>query len=73
MRQIPVPPATPEQTAAIVARVDKILAGKEDNSKADVMELEQEIDRLVCDVYGLTKEEIALVEESTCVKTNHPG
>jgi len=46
----------------IVALVDKILAAKADDAKADTSALEAEIDRLVYTLYGLTAGEIAVVE-----------
>jgi len=44
--------------------VDKILTAKEDDPEADTSDLEAEIDQLVYELYGLTDEEIAIVEES---------
>jgi hypothetical protein len=42
--------------------VDRILSAKKADPKADTSALEQEIDRLVYELYGLTEEEIAVVE-----------
>ena len=42
--------------------VDRILAAKKRDPKVDTTAWEQEIDRLVYELYGLTKEEIAIVE-----------
>jgi len=42
--------------------VDRILAAKERDPEADTAALEREIDRLVYELYGLTEEEIAIVE-----------
>ena len=44
--------------------VDKILAAKAQDSKADTSSLETEIDQLVYQLYGLTAEEIKIVEEA---------
>ena len=44
------------------AGVDRILAAKERDPKADTTAWEQEIDRLVYELYGLTEDEIKLVE-----------
>lgn len=44
--------------------VDKILTAKKANPEADISTLEAEIDRLVYELYGLTEEEIVLVEEN---------
>jgi hypothetical protein len=46
----------------MVGLVDKILALKNQNSRADTSVLENEIDQLVYELYDLTPEEIALVE-----------
>ena len=44
--------------------VDKILSAKKTNTQADITVLEAEIDQLVYQLYGLTDEEIKIVEES---------
>jgi len=41
---------------------DGILAAKRANPQASTSELEMEIDQLVYQLYGLTEEEIAIVE-----------
>ncbi len=46
----------------IVSVVDKILATKAKDPEADTTELEAEIDQLVYQLYGLTEEEIKIVE-----------
>ncbi|MBI3960908.1 MAG: Eco57I restriction-modification methylase domain-containing protein, partial [Chloroflexi bacterium] len=55
--------------ASIDARVSgfvkDILTAKERNPDADTTALEREIDQLVYQIYGLTAEEIAIVEEAT--------
>jgi adenine-specific DNA-methyltransferase len=45
--------------------VDKILAAKQANPQADTSAWEQEIDEPIYRLYGLTPEEIKIVEEST--------
>lgn len=42
--------------------VDRILAAKKANPEADTSEWEKEIDKLVYELYGLTEEEIRIVE-----------
>ena len=59
MENIPIPPATEDQQAPIIERVQKILAAPD---APEVPQLEAEIDQLVYALYGLTDEEIALVE-----------
>ncbi|GAA8588048.1 class I SAM-dependent DNA methyltransferase [Helicobacter pylori] len=47
----------------IIALVDKILALKEKDPKANTQELEKEIDALIYQLYNLTAEEIKIIEE----------
>ena len=60
--KLPIPPATPAQQQEIITLVDKILAAKKEDSSADTSVLEKQIDTLVYKLYGLTEEEIAIVE-----------
>ena len=46
----------------IIELVNKILATKKADTTSDICELEHEIDELVYKLYGLTDEEIAIVE-----------
>ncbi len=62
LEQLPIPSATPAQQQEIITLVDKILAAKKANGMADTSELEQEINKLVYSLYGLTNEEIIIVE-----------
>jgi len=48
---------------ALVKRVDQILAAKRANPAADTSAWEREIDERVYRLYGLTPEEIKVVEE----------
>jgi hypothetical protein len=45
--------------------IDLILAAKQRDAEADVSALEREIDQLVYALYGLTPEEIKIVEGAT--------
>ncbi|MCX6913583.1 MAG: hypothetical protein WCK27_27560 [Verrucomicrobiota bacterium] len=45
--------------------VDRILAAKQRDAKADTSVLEREEDELVYALYGLTPKEIKLVEDAT--------
>ena len=60
--EIPLVLPTGSQPASIIALVDRILDTKKRDPEADTSALEAEIDRHVYALYGLTKEEIALVE-----------
>ncbi|MFM8295528.1 MAG: hypothetical protein ACKN9E_13405, partial [Microcystaceae cyanobacterium] len=42
--------------------VDQILSAKKANPNADTKALETEVDRLVYELYGLTDEEISIIE-----------
>ena len=53
---------TPAQQKPIIALVDKILAAKKANPQADTSKEEAEIDRLVYQLYGLSEDEIKVVE-----------
>jgi type II restriction/modification system DNA methylase subunit YeeA len=60
--QIPIP--VDVNRKPIEKLVDKILAAKRADPSADVSAWEREIDQLVYQLYGLTKDEIEIVEES---------
>jgi hypothetical protein len=62
--QIPIPQAKEEHAEPINNLVDQILSLKKSNPSADTSVLEQEIDKLVYELYGLTEEEIRIVEGS---------
>ncbi|MDO8624984.1 MAG: TaqI-like C-terminal specificity domain-containing protein, partial [Candidatus Diapherotrites archaeon] len=62
LSQIPIPAAPPEKQKAVERLVDRILAAKQRDPEADTSALEREIDELVYALYGLTPEEIKLVE-----------
>jgi len=49
---------------SIKTKVNQILTAKKDNPETDTREQEAEIDRLVYALYGLSEEEIEIVEES---------
>jgi hypothetical protein len=62
VEELPIPIVTAIQQKPIIDFVTKILAAKQSNPAADTRALEREIDQLVYDLYGLTSEEIAIVE-----------
>ena len=61
-KQLPIPDVVPEQQEPIIELVDQILAAKRTDPDTDVSDLENEIDQIVYLLYGLTPEEIAIVE-----------
>lgn len=58
--QIPI--AKPTDATQIEKPVEQVLASKRANPQADTSALEKEIDQLVYQLYGLTEEEIRIVE-----------
>ena len=64
VKEFPIPVVVPERQAEIIKLVDEILAAKAANPDADASDLEDEIDKLIYDLYGLDDEEIAIVEGS---------
>jgi len=57
-------PIVKPQTDEIKKKVDQILSTKDKDPEADISELEEEIDQLVYELYGLSEEEIGIVEGS---------
>jgi len=53
-----------EQENEIVEKVNKVIVLKKDDPTSDTTSLEQEIDQMVYELYGLTEEEIEIVEGS---------
>ena len=63
IKRLPIPLASASLGVVQIAEtVDRILAAKKADPAADTSALEAEIDRLVYKLYGLTDEEIAVVE-----------
>ena len=62
VEKIPVLQASSAQQAPIIALVDRILAAKKRNPAADTSALEREIDEKVYRLYGLTDDEIRVIE-----------
>ena len=63
-KALPIPNASAEQQAPIIALVDQILAAKAADSNADTAALEKELDRRVSALYNLREDDIAIVERS---------
>lgn len=62
MKQIPIPTASPAQQKTVERLVGRIMSAKQRDAGADVSALERELDELVYALYGLTPEEIQIVE-----------
>ncbi|MEY3239629.1 MAG: hypothetical protein RIR11_1067 [Bacteroidota bacterium] len=62
INQIPIPNGDADTKSAIETLVNQILATKQTDPAADTTALEREIDVLVYGLYGLSAEEVAIVE-----------
>ena len=61
---LPIPAGSSEQQTPVERLVERILSAKQRDAGADVSALERELDELVYALYGLTPDEIKLVQES---------
>jgi hypothetical protein len=61
-QQIPIKKATSSQQQQIIDVVNEILAAKQANPNADTIPQEQEIDRIVYHLYGLTYDEVLIID-----------
>ena len=63
-KQLPIKKVGNDKQQPIIDLVDKILTAKKNDFLADTSDLEAKIDKLVYELYGLTEEEIAVIERS---------
>lgn len=61
--RVPFPETTMQQRQDIKTIVNQILSQKQTNPNVDTLSLEHEIDKLVFQLYNLTPEEIAIIEQ----------
>lgn len=61
--KLPIPSANSAQQSDLEKRVNRIIAAIKKDSATDVSALEREVDEIVYKLYGLTKDEIKIVEE----------
>jgi hypothetical protein len=61
--KLPIPKISQKAQQPFIEKVEKIIAAKKADTSTDASALEAEIDHMVYALYGLTKEEIALVEK----------
>ena len=61
---LPIIQADDSMKGEIVNRVKRIIAVKKLDHNANINALEQEINHLVYDLYGLTPDEVSMVEQS---------
>lgn len=64
LRELLIPKISIDKQSKFIELADRILYLKFQDPKADTQELEQEIDAMVYELYGLSEEEIKIVEES---------
>jgi type II restriction/modification system DNA methylase subunit YeeA len=62
VNNIPIPKKILENQQPFIDKVNEILSLKSQDPKADTLSLEQEIDAMVYELYGLSEEEIRIVE-----------
>ncbi|WP_395051662.1 Eco57I restriction-modification methylase domain-containing protein [Flavobacterium sp.] len=62
--RLPIPNISKEDQQLFIEKVNEILFSKSQDPKADTLALEQEIDAMVYELYGLSEEEIKIVENS---------
>ena len=62
LQGLPIKVVSKSQQQPIITLVDRILEAKKLDPQSDTSVLEAEIDRLVYDLYGLTEDEIRIVE-----------
>lgn len=64
LQGIPLPVVSISQQQPIINLVDQIITAKKNNFTANISDLEQKIDELVYQLYNLTPEEIAVIEQN---------
>ena len=62
IRNIPIPSANSTQQQLIISLVNQILEAKASDSSSDTSDLEQKIDRIVYHLYGLTYDEVLIID-----------
>lgn len=65
IQQLPIKESTKDRKEQIIKLVDRVLTAKRANPQADTSKWEREIDRLVYGLYGLTEDEVKVVEGNT--------
>ena len=63
IRNIPIPIASKEEQLPIIKLANSILTAKRENPSVDTSEQEREIDKIVYQLYGLTEDEIRIIEQ----------
>lgn len=60
--RLPIPKCKKVQQEKIITLVDQILEAKKLDSKTNTSDFEKQIDELVYELYGLTEQEIKIIE-----------
>ncbi|HED01115.1 MAG TPA: hypothetical protein ENN18_12190 [Proteobacteria bacterium] len=71
-KKLPIPEVPMEKQTPIVKLVDQILAVKQKDLQADTSALERQIDQMAYALYGLTPEEIEIVEGKKSCEAGWP-
>ena len=69
-RTLPIPAATPEKQQTIINLVNGILDIKKTDFTADTQKIENNIDLLVYQLYGLTYDEVLVIDPETPITKN---
>ena len=72
LRQLPIPRPSHNESAVLVANVQKTIRRKRLDANADTAELERQIDQIVYHLYNLTADEIAIVEGQKKIVVSDP-
>ena len=67
LKEIPIPVVNVTKQQSVIGLVDRILNAKRDNPNADTSSLEKQIDHIVYHLYGLTYDEIRVVDPETII------
>ena len=68
--ELPIKHVSPNSQQGFISLVDKILMSKKEDPQADTSALENEIDKKVYHLYGLTYDEVLIVDPDTPISRN---
>jgi adenine-specific DNA-methyltransferase len=73
LAEVPIKQIGTDEQKPFIKLVDRILAAKQRDADADISALKREIDKLVYSLYGLTTEEIQIVESAAVPASARKG
>ena len=73
LRELPIPDVGKKEQRDVVSVVEKIIEAKKTDPSSNTTSLEDEINTLVYKLYGLTDDEIAIVEGRNEIKQEPQG